>query len=124
MATQRNAGEMFFVSDENKSIHAVAFIVWDKHSAYYLAGGADPCLRSSGAQNLVLWEAIRFASTVTQKFDFEGSMIERVEASFRNFGAKQKPYFLVQKDNRSIVKKAIRNILNAVRLLPAKVISG
>jgi hypothetical protein len=40
-----------------------------------------------------MWEAIKFASTVTKRFDFEGSMIEPVERFFRAFGAKQTPYF-------------------------------
>ena len=49
------------------------------------------------AFHLCLWEAIKFASTVTNKFDFEGSMIESVEKYFRSFGAVQKPYFTITK---------------------------
>ncbi|KZZ15518.1 hypothetical protein A3751_17170 [Oleiphilus sp. HI0080] len=42
-----------------------------------------------------MWEAIKFASTVTKRFDFEGSMIEPIERFFRGFGAMQKPYFQI-----------------------------
>ena len=60
-------------------------------------GGSDPNLRNSGAMSLCMWEAIKFASTKTKKFDFEGSMIESVERYFRAFGAEQKPYFHITK---------------------------
>jgi hypothetical protein len=42
-----------------------------------------------------MWEAIKFASTVTESFDFEGSMIEPVERFFRAFGARQTSYHTV-----------------------------
>jgi len=54
--------------------------------------GADPRLRSSGAQSLLFWEAIKLASEKNLKFDFEGSMIEPIERVFRAFGATQVPY--------------------------------
>ena len=73
------------------------YIVWDANSAYYLLGGSDPNFRSSGANSLLLWEAIKFASGVTKRFDFEGSMIEPIERYFRGFGATQKPYLSISK---------------------------
>jgi ribosome biogenesis GTPase A len=36
-----------------------------------------------------VWDAITFASTVSDVFDFEGSMNERIEPFFRSFGARQ-----------------------------------
>lgn len=67
-------------------------------------GGSDPDLRNSGANSLCMWEAIKFASTATKAFDFEGSMIEPVERFFRAFGARQKPYFQISKINSPFVK--------------------
>jgi hypothetical protein len=90
---------MLFAQDAQGRLHAAAYIVWDEQAAYYLMGGADPELRTSGATSLLMWEAIKFASTVTQTFDFEGSMIESIERFFRAFGAKQKRYFRVSKTN-------------------------
>ncbi len=58
--------------------------------------GSDPDLRSSGALSLLMHEAIQFAATVTQRFDFEGSMHEPIERFFRNFGATPKQYFQVR----------------------------
>jgi hypothetical protein len=88
----RECRKIFFAVDDDGSIHAAAYIIWDEHSAYYLMGGADPELRNSGASSFLIWEAIKFSATVTRKFDFEGSRIEPVERFFRGFGAVQKPY--------------------------------
>ncbi len=92
---QRNARKIFIAEDEQGKHHAGAYIIWNNYSAYYLMGGADPELRNSGASSFCLYEAIKFASTVTNTFDFEGSMIEPIERFFRGFGAIQTPYLSV-----------------------------
>jgi Acetyltransferase (GNAT) domain len=61
--------------------HAAVYLVWDAESAYSLMSGNDPHLRSSGAISLLRWEAIKFASQVTRRFDFEGSMLQPVNGS-------------------------------------------
>ena len=99
-----NCAKIFLAIDKKDRIHAGVLLVWDDNSAYYLLGGSDPVLRNSGASTLVLWSAIRFASTVTKMFDFEGSMIEDVERFFRAFGAVQRPYSKITKYNSFIIK--------------------
>ena len=96
----RDARAMLFAVDEADRIHAVAYAVWDENAAYYLLGGADPELRSSGAASLLLWEAILRAREVTDVFDFDGSMIESVERFFRTFGGHQTPYVHVSRSTR------------------------
>lgn len=91
----RGCREIFFAEDEAGCIHAAVYIIWDKDSAYYLMGGSNPELRSSGATSLCMWEAIKFASQVSRSFDFEGSMMEPVESFFRSFGAVQTPYSML-----------------------------
>jgi len=93
----RNCRKIFIAEDKEGRQHAGVYIVWDENSAYYLLGGGDPDLRSSGATSLCMWEAIRFAARVTTRFDFEGSMIESVERFFRAFGTMQIPYFNVSR---------------------------
>jgi len=88
---------IFFAEDSAGRIHAALYIIWDERSAYYLMGGGDPELRNSGATSLLMWEAIKFSSTVTKRFDFEGSMVESIERFFRAFGGIQMPYFRVSK---------------------------
>jgi hypothetical protein len=97
---ERNVRKMLFAEDSDGRLHAAVYIIWDNDAAYNLMLGSDPDVRNSGASSLVMWEAIRFASTVTKAFDFEGSMIESIERSFRSFGASQVPYFQVSRMSR------------------------
>jgi len=96
-ALSRSHAKLFIAKDESGENHAGVFIVWDENEAYYLMGGGDPNLRNSGATSLCMWEAIKFSSTVTKTFNFEGSMIEPIERFFRSFGAVQKTYFNINK---------------------------
>jgi hypothetical protein len=98
-ASSQGVRRIFVARDPAGRPHAGVYLVWDEGSAYYLMGGGDPELRSSGATSLCLWKAIRFASTVTASFDFEGSMMEPVERLFRAFGAEQTPYFAISRIN-------------------------
>ena len=81
-----------------------AIIFWNPDSAYYLMGGRNPKLRSSGATSLCMWEAIQFSASVTKSFDFEGSMNEPVERFFRAFGAVQTLYFSIKKTPSRLIK--------------------
>jgi hypothetical protein len=96
----RNARARLFACDGADRIHAVAYVVWDAESAYYLFGGSRPELRTSGAASLVLWEAILRARQVTRSFDFEGSMIAPIDRFFRAFGGRQVPYLRVSRTSR------------------------
>lgn len=103
---ERGQGDIWGGYDKEGRLHAAAFIVWQESSAYYLAGGGDPALRSSGAHSLVLWECIRNATRHSSLFDFEGSMLPGVERFFREFGAKQTPYFTITKGHLSLLHRA------------------
>ena len=90
------ARAMLFACDEADRVHAVAYVVCDRRSAYYLMGGGDPQLRTSGASSLLLWEAIS-QSRAASVFDFEGSMLRPVERFFRAFGGRQAPYLHISR---------------------------
>lgn len=92
-ATSRGASTMWIAQEADGTTSAAAYIVRDEATSYYLFGGADPDRRSSGAQNLVLWRAIQDAAERSETFDFEGSMSEAIEGSFRSYGSTQVPYF-------------------------------
>lgn len=100
-ALRHNAAKILVAEDGAGTVHAGVFLLYDHRSTYYLMGGTDPTKRDSQALSLLLWEAIQFASTVSQRFDFEGSMIKSVEGFFRSFGATRKSYY-------SISKKSLR----------------
>jgi hypothetical protein len=103
-AYSHNAGRTIYAIDKDNNIHAGLFVIWDKNSAYDLISTIDPSFRNSGGASLLIREIIKFLSDKTDKFDFEGSMIESVEKSFRQFGAKQKPYFDISKIDSKILK--------------------
>jgi hypothetical protein len=102
----REQRRMFFAVDAQERIHAAIYIVWDRQRAYYLMGGGDPVLRSSGASSLLLNSAIEFCSTVTTSFDFEGSMIEPIERFFRAFGGVQTPYITATRSSNRLLSAA------------------
>ena len=106
VSRERQQGDLWGAYDAQDQLHAAAFVVWQAQSAYYLAGGGNPALRDSGAHSLVLWEAIRYVSAFTDCFDFEGSMLPGVERFFREFGARQTPYFTITKGKLSLLDRA------------------
>ena len=113
-----SARAMLFAVDEASRVHAVAYVVWDKCATYYLLGGADPDLRTSGASSLLLWESIMRARTLTDVFDFEGSMVMPVERFFRAFGGRQVAYLAVSR--ASVLGRAVLAIRAGRRQLAAR----
>lgn len=95
----RNVGHILTALDDNQNVHASMFIVWDQYTMYNLVSGADDQFRSSGAMGLLIWESIKIAAEKGLRFDFEGSMVKGVECFFRDFGARQQPYFKIYKTN-------------------------
>lgn len=84
---EHEARKLLVAEDFQGNIHAAAYLVYDEKACYYLFGGANPRYRISGAQSLLIWEAIKFASKVSKSFDFEGSNVEAIERFFRSFGS-------------------------------------
>lgn len=103
---KHDARQIFFAKDESGKIHSAAYLIWDAKSSYYHLSGDDPELRNSGAGILLVWEAILFTKEKLglEIFDFEGSMIQSVEAIRRQFGAVQVPYFYVWQYNSRLFK--------------------
>lgn len=90
---KRNQAKTIAAYDCDGNLHAALFIIWDGMSAYDLISTIDPNYRTYGAATVLVRDMIKYTSQFVSKFDFEGSMIEPVERSFRQFGAKQTPYF-------------------------------
>ena len=101
---ENGARKILIATGSDGRPHAAVYLVTDRHAVYYLLSGSDAELRSSGAISLVLWEGIRWASAMGKMFDFEGSMVEPIERSFRSFGARQVPYFAIEKCDSAILK--------------------
>lgn len=61
-------------------------------------GGFHNALKHEGAGAATIWKAIRYAkSKELATFDFEGSMIPRIERYFRGFGGEIKNYFTLNR---------------------------
>jgi len=97
----RRARAIHVARDAQGRKHVATYVVHDRKSAYLISSGGNPELRSSGAKYLAVWEAIKFCSTVSKRFDFEGSCKRNLEQHVRAFGGTQMPYFNISKDNRT-----------------------
>lgn len=94
-----NAIKLLYALDKKTGEpHSGVLFVYDDNRCYYLIGGTDPKYRSSGANSLLIWEGIKFASKVSKAFDFEGSMIEGIEQFFRQFGGTPITYYNIQRN--------------------------
>lgn len=94
-AKRQGNGKVIAVQDEQGNVHSALFLCWDAETTYYLVPATKPEYRTSGASSLLVWEAIREAQKHSNAFDFEGSMEESIENSYRQYGAKQTPYFKI-----------------------------
>ncbi len=98
---------IFLAADASDNVVAAEYVVWDPCSAYDLMSGMNPSFPSSKGRTLLIWNAIRFASTVTRKFDFEGSMGRNLESFIRDFGAIQVPYMIIRKSAMTRLENVI-----------------
>lgn len=111
---EKNAGGIYYAVDEKGNMHAALFIIWDQVSAYDLISTIDTDYRSSGAASLLVAYALEKVKDKVNVFDFEGSMIEGVENSFRQFGTVQYPYMQITDDRRNIVEKLFHKIKGGI----------
>jgi hypothetical protein len=107
-----NSRVMIAAKDSEDNVHSIIYLIWDEMSAYLIMSGTDPEFRSSNFKTLLTWEGIKYASNVTKKFDFEGSMIEGIADYFRGYGPVQKPYFAISK---AFKHKTLFNVYKSMR---------
>jgi hypothetical protein len=96
-AGPRGARTILLARDADGRVHAGGYFVHDARWTYYLLGGSDAELRTSGGASLLIWGAIERAGGRGTGFDFEGSMLRHVERFVRSFGGVPTPYSLVRR---------------------------
>ena len=96
-AYAHDAGRVLYLTDETDKILCAMFNIWDRRYGYDLITAFDPDGRKIGAPDLLVYSMLEYLSDKVCGYDFEGSMIEGVEESFRHFGAAQTPYFTIRK---------------------------
>jgi hypothetical protein len=112
-----NACRLLAATDEIDQVHSMALLIYDSRSCYYLLAGSEPHLNSkSCANSLIVWEGIKFASTVSRVFDFEGSMVKGIENFFRKFGSVPVVYYEVRRQGLftrvfEILKPGVKKLL-------------
>lgn len=94
-----NSGNAFAtVAFKDDNPISASFCVYDNNTAYYLLGGYDSENKHHGAGPLAVWEAIKHTKELGLKqFDFEGSMVPKIETYFREFGGRLTPYYGINK---------------------------
>ena len=89
--------QVLAIRNADEQLLAAAFLVWDKHSMYYLIPCYSPLHKDSGAGALLVLEAIKLAHKLGVAFDFEGSMIRGVAQHYKQFGSTPTTYYSVEK---------------------------
>lgn len=93
-----NAGSIYAIKDGNGNIHALMLVAWEDTTAYNLATALPSKYKNSGATTLLVVEVLKkLKEKGIKAFDFEGSMQESIEDSFRSLGSTQTPYFKIRK---------------------------
>jgi hypothetical protein len=116
VSKDHNSSKLLYAIDQSGNIHSGVLFVYDNKVCYYLIAGTDPKYRSSGANTLLIWEGIKFASKVAKSFDFEGSMIEGIENFNRQFGGTPVVYYEIRRQNiflefAELLKPKIKSII-------------
>jgi len=85
-------------------VYSVGLYACDKNFLYLLARSSNREIQLHNSEYLLDWEMIKFASQKNISFNFTGSMIENVERRIHSFGAIQKAYPIIIKDNSKLLK--------------------
>ena len=94
---EHDAGRILYLIDSNGNVCCADLVVKDKNCAYSLIGSTNPDYANSGASTLLFHECIKYFSEFVDIFDFEGSMVESIEETYKRFGSCQVPYFSIHK---------------------------
>ncbi len=96
---ENQSSRLLYALNREGNVISGCLFIFDKNVCYYLLPGNDPKYSNTGANALLIWEGIRFASTVSKSFDFEGSMIEGIENYFQQFGGTPIVYYQIRKQS-------------------------
>jgi len=111
-AKKENAAIMKFAIKDSK-ILSVLLTFNDSKKIYAILGSSNRDLKLYGAEYLLDWYLIQEAINRGLAYDFEGSVMERIEQRVRSFGAIQKPIFRIFKTNSKLLK--IKNCIKELR---------
>lgn len=103
-------GQVWSAHNAEGTLDAAIFCVWDKQSCYYLMTTRRNGTHT-GVISLLVWEAIKHASSLGLIFDFDGLISEGSVYFSCDFGATVSPRYIVTKENRLMkLYKAARSL--------------
>ena len=85
----------------------VSFVVYDDRCAYALMSAIAPDAPRN-SQTYLFWQMIRHLASLTQAFDFEGSMDKGNEYFYRTFGTVQTPFFEISRFRPRLLQMLLR----------------
>lgn len=96
-ARRNGQAETIAIKNADGNIYAAAFLVWDKHTLYYLIPAIDPLHKNSGASALLVLEALKLAREKGVIMDFCSQQHRAQDNHYKQFGAQKAEYCLVEK---------------------------
>ncbi len=106
----RDSGEIMVAMNADGAILSVSYIIRDEKSSYLLMGGAIPEYASLQTYSTLVDEGIKRSIRRGLSFDFEGSVIKRINHSFREYGGSPKMYYRIRKVfNPDIILQEAKN---------------
>ena len=119
--SKEKCGQLLCARDVEENIHSVMFVVWDEKALYPLLGGYMPEFSNSQSYPALTYYSIQMAHDKGLAYDFEGSMIQRIAKSFRQFGGVPTPYYRIRKVfNPEIIRKEAEAQINKIVTPPPR----
>ncbi len=110
---EHGCGEIVVALGGDDEIFSLAYIVSDNNTSYLLLGGEIPKYSTLQTFPRLVKECIINAFQSKRDFDFEGSVIKRINHSFREYGGEAKEYYRIRKVfNPNIINIKSDNQLN------------
>lgn len=103
-ARKNNSGELFYCTNQQNEILAECFVIWDRECAYYVTAIRGEQYKTSGGSEYLIYKVMEYMSNIVDCFDFAGSMIRGVEASYRLYGTEQTSYFQITKSPSWLIR--------------------
>ena len=98
------------VAEQDGQVAAGGLFLRHGGTTTYLLGAQNPALKSAAAPTLVVFGAMARGLGPGCTFDFEGSMIQGIEAFFRGMGGAPLPYLYIQKNRLPLWVRWIRKL--------------
>jgi len=100
--------EILSVCNADGQTYAAAFLVWDKSYMYYLIPAVDASYRDTGADALLVLEAMKRAREKHVMFDFDGSINRTTAKHYVQFGSTPVPCYAVERSYKAFPAFIIR----------------